>query len=102
MIEMKKEIMYDLFSQTEKKIKIKKDKKGPIICDNLTEFHIKSKEDLYLLIEKALEKISLSDNHSKSHIIFMLKMTKKFPDNTLTKSLFTVVDLSAVEKVLLV
>lgn len=91
----------DLLSTNNKIIKMKEDKKKGIILENLSEIYIQSREELYLLIDNVKDKISKIEKNWRSHLIFQLKLTNRFPDESVTKSLLTVVHLAGVEKVLL-
>ena len=91
----------DLLSTNNKIIKMKEDKKKGIILENLSEIYIQSREELYLLIDNVKDKISKIEKNWRSHLIFLLKLTNRFPDESVTTSLLTVVHLAGVEKVLL-
>jgi hypothetical protein len=91
----------DLLSTNNKIIKMKEDKKKGIILENLSEIYIQSREELYLLIDNVKDKISRIEKNWRSHLIFLLKLTNRFPDESVTTSLLTVVHLAGVEKVLL-
>ena len=80
---------------------MKEDKKKGIILENLSEIYIQSREELYLLIDNVKDKISKIEKNWRSHLIFLLKLTNRFPDESVTTSLLTVVHLAGVEKVLL-
>lgn len=106
MLQIYKENIYDLLNPDMKytDLKIKEHPKKGIYVTNLSEEYITSEEEFIMMIEQAEEhrvvsETGLNSQSSRSHLLFQLEITQKFPDDTERRGILNLVDLAGSEKV---
>lgn len=106
MLEIYRENLYDLLNPDTKHtdIKIKEHPKKGIYVTNLTEEYISSQEEILLLIDQAednrvVAETGLNKASSRSHLLFQLVITQKYPDDTERTGVLNLIDLAGSEKI---
>lgn len=106
MLEIYQEQLYDLLNPDSRShdLKIKEHTKKGIYVENLSEVYISSQEEFLLLIHEAerariVKETGLNKCSSRSHLLFQLQITQKFPDDTERRGLLNLIDLAGSEKV---
>jgi len=106
-LEIYKENLYDLLNPSVKSsdLKIKEDPKKGIYVQNLTIISVEDREEIYALLEQAEENRTVAETRlnkqsSRSHIVFMLYIKQKLPDDTEKLGTLNLVDLAGSEKVI--
>ncbi len=107
-LEIYKENLYDLLNPAVKytDLKIKEDPKKGIYVQNLTIISVEDREEIYALLEQAEENRTVAETRlnkqsSRSHIVFMLYIKQKLPDDTEKLGTLNLVDLAGSEKVII-
>jgi len=106
MLEIYKEILYDLLNDSGQQVSLRiKDhpKKGPYV-DGLLKEYIENKEDLieWILLAdelRATAATGLNKTSSRSHLLFTLEICQKMPDNSEKTGILNMIDLAGSEKV---
>jgi len=106
MLEIYQEQLYDLLNPDTKSqdLKIKEHSKKGIYVENLSEVYISSQEEFLVLIHEAercriVKETGLNKCSSRSHLLFQLQITQKFPDDTEKHGSLNLIDLAGSEKV---
>lgn len=106
MLEIYQEQLFDLLNPDLKSsdLKIKEHRKKGIYVENLSEVYISSEEEFLYLIHEAercriVKETGLNKCSSRSHLLFQLQITQKFPDDTERRGLLNLIDLAGSEKV---
>lgn len=86
-------------------MKIKEDPKRGVYVNNLTNFPVEQRDEILALLEQAEENRSVAETRlnkhsSRSHIVFMLHLKQRFPDNTEKLGILNLIDLAGSEKVI--
>jgi kinesin family protein 5 len=106
MLEIYKETLYDLINPNTKSsdLKIKEHPQKGIYVQNLTEEYITSREDFLNLIEEAdryrvVFETLLNKVSSRSHLLFLIDITQKYPNGVEKRGILNLVDLAGSEKI---
>ena len=104
-LEIYKEVMYDLLTQQSGDIKIQENPETGIVIEGLSEIYLSSIEEFfeYVDLSQSNRKVSetkLNHNSSRSHCILILEVTQSFKkEKLIKKGTLNLVDLAGSEKV---
>ena len=103
-VEIYKEIMYDLFTQ-ENNLKIIENKEKGVYIENLTEVYLSSIDEFFNYVElsqknRKVAETKLNHNSSRSHCIMILEVIQNYKkEKIIKKGTLNLVDLAGSEKV---
>ena len=103
-VEIYKEVMYDLFTQ-ENNLKIIENKEKGIYIENLTEVYLSSIDEFFNYAElsqknRKVAETKLNHNSSRSHCIMILEVIQNYKkEKIIKKGILNLVDLAGSEKV---
>ena len=103
-MEIYKEIMYDLFTQ-ENNLKIIENKQKGIYIENLTEVYLSSIDEFFNYVElsqknRKVAETKLNHNSSRSHCLMILEVIQNYKkEKIIKKGILNLVDLAGSEKV---
>jgi len=106
MLEIYKENLYDLLNPDtiSSQLKVKEHPKNGVYIENLTKEYISTFEELLFYIEKAdnervTAETGLNKTSSRSHLLLILEVIQKLPDNSERIGTLNMIDLAGSEKV---
>ena len=104
-LEIYKEVMYDLLAQQSADMKIQENPESGIIIDGLSEVYLSSINEFFEYVElsqinRKTAETKLNHNSSRSHCILILEVTQSFKkEKIIKKGTLNLVDLAGSEKV---
>ena len=104
-LEIYKEVMYDLLAQQSNDIKIQENPESGIVIDGLSEVYLSSLNEFFEYVElsqinRKTAETKLNHNSSRSHCILILEVTQSFKkEKLIKKGTLNLVDLAGSEKV---
>ena len=104
-LEIYKEVMYDLLSQQSGDIKIQENPETGIVIEGLSEVYLSSIEEFFEYVDlsqsnRKVAETKLNHNSSRSHCILILEVTQSFKkEKLIKKGTLNLVDLAGSEKV---
>jgi hypothetical protein len=104
-LEIYKEVMYDLLTQQSNDIKIQENPESGIVIDGLSEVYLSSLNEFFEYVElsqinRKTAETKLNHNSSRSHCILILEVTQSFKkEKLIKKGTLNLVDLAGSEKV---
>ena len=105
-LEIYKEVMYDLLTQQSSDIKIQENPETGIVIEGLSEVYLSSLDEFFEYVDlsqsnrKVAETKLLNHNSSRSHCILILEVTQSFKkEKLIKKGTLNLVDLAGSEKV---
>ena len=104
-LEIYKEVMYDLLTQQSDDIKIQENPESGIVIDGLSEVYLSSINEFFEYVElsqinRKTAETKLNHNSSRSHCILILEVTQSFKkEKIIKKGILNLVDLAGSEKV---
>ena len=104
-LEIYKEVMYDLLNQQSGDIKIQENPETGIVIEGLSEVYLSSLEEFFEYVDlsqsnRKVAETKLNHNSSRSHCILILEVTQSFKkEKLIKKGTLNLVDLAGSEKV---
>ena len=104
-LEIYKEVMYDLLTQQSGDIKIQENPETGIVIEGLSEVYLSSIEEFFEYVDlsqsnRKVAETKLNHNSSRSHCILILEVTQSFKkEKLIKKGTLNLVDLAGSEKV---
>ena len=104
-LEIYKEVMYDLLSQQITDLKIQENPESGIVIDGLSEVYLSSLNEFFEYVDlsqinRKTAETKLNHNSSRSHCILILEVTQSFKkERLIKKGILNLVDLAGSEKV---
>ena len=104
-LEIYKEVMYDLLTQQSGDIKIQENPETGIVIEGLSEVYLSSLEEFFEYVDlsqsnRKVAETKLNHNSSRSHCILILEVTQSFKkEKIIKKGTLNLVDLAGSEKV---
>ena len=104
-LEIYKEIMYDLLSKQNKDLKIQENPETGIVIDGLSEVYLSSINEFFDYVElsqinRKTAETKLNHNSSRSHCILILEVLQSFKkEKLIKKGILNLVDLAGSEKI---
>ena len=104
-LEIYKEVMYDLLTQQSGDIKIQENPETGVVIEGLSEVYLSSLEEFFEYVElsqsnRKVAETKLNHNSSRSHCILILEVTQSFKkEKLIKKGTLNLVDLAGSEKV---
>ena len=104
-LEIYKEVMYDLLTQQSNGIKIQENPESGVVIDGLSEVYLSSLNEFFEYVElsqinRKTAETKLNHNSSRSHCILILEVTQSFKkEKLIKKGILNLVDLAGSEKV---
>jgi len=104
-LEIYKEVMYDLLTQQSGDIKIQENPETGIVIEGLSEIYLSSIEEFFEYVDlsqsnRKVAETKLNHNSSRSHCILILEVTQSFKkEKLIKKGTLNLVDLAGSEKV---
>ena len=104
-LEIYKEVMYDLLTQQSADIKIQENPETGVVIEGLSEVYLSSLEEFFEYVElsqsnRKVAETKLNHNSSRSHCILILEVTQSFKkEKLIKKGTLNLVDLAGSEKV---
>ena len=104
-LEIYKEVMYDLLTQQSGDIKIQENPETGIVIEGLSEVYLSSIEEFFEYVDlsqsnRKVAETKLNHNSSRSHCILILEITQSFKkEKLIKKGTLNLVDLAGSEKV---
>ena len=104
-LEIYKEVMYDLLTQQSSDIKIQENPETGIVIEGLSEVYLSSIDEFFEYVDlsqsnRKVAETKLNHNSSRSHCILILEVTQSFKkEKLIKKGTLNLVDLAGSEKV---